>query len=95
MSTITKTQKLGIILKRAIKLTILLGLIILVNKGVNLYQEKMDIKNYVEPYCAVKYVHDVDEYKSCKELKPIQLIQNLKDNVNNVSEVPNLPLIGM
>ena len=91
-TTITKTQK---IVKQSTGIIILLVIIISSVKIINMYQNYMDIKNYVEPYCAVRHQHDVEQYKSCKVLSPTEVLQQLKETHNITSEVPNIPLLGM
>jgi len=63
--------------------------------GINQYQNIMDKKNYVEPYCAAKYQHNVDDYKTCKVMTPTQILTDLKDKSNIISEVVDLPTIKM
>ena len=54
-------------------------------------------KTYVEPYCAVKYAHSVEDYKSCKDLSTTELIKRLTEQLQkeNTFETVNLPMIKM
>lgn len=94
-TTIPKSNILKIT-KATIQLIVFVGLTIGAVKGVALYQEHSDIKNYVEPYCEARYKHDVIEYKSCKDLTPTQLLQNITANVGTINgnEIPHLPVIN-
>ena len=87
--TITKKST---IVAKSIKVIIIVGIIILGVKGMDIYQTHMEIKNYVEPYCAVKHQHNVDEYKACKVLKPTQVLQQLKETTNSLAELPEISL---
>ena len=51
----------------------------------------MDKKNYVEPFCANKYSHNVEEYKACKVMTPTQILLELKEK--NSLEIVELPTI--
>lgn len=83
------------IMTKLVKTIILLLLVVGIFRGINIYQGYMDNKNYVEPYCAVKYEHNVEQYKECKVLTPTKVLQQLKENANVVSEVIDLQPIGM
>lgn len=51
------------------------------------------VKTVVEPYCAVRYEHNVVEYKQCKGLNPQELIEKLTDEATKTYDVPNLPIL--
>ena len=51
----------------------------------------MDNKNYVEPFCATKHSHNVEDYKACKVLTPTQVLLELKEK--NSLEIVDLPSI--
>ena len=78
-------------------LRVLISILVLAGilEGINLYQKHLEMVKYVEPYCATKYQHNVDEYKACKVLSPVKILQNLKEKDTLVTEVINLPTLGM
>ena len=71
-----------------IMVTVLMSVIIF---GMNTYQKIIDNKNYVEPYCATKHSHNVEDYKACKVLTPTQVLLELKEK--NSLEIVDLPSI--
>lgn len=83
------------VVKKTLRVIILLLVITGITKTIGIYQGYMDNKNFVEPYCAAKYQHNVDEYKACKVLSPTKVLQNLKDNTANACELESIPLIDI
>lgn len=78
--------------------TVIVGLIILITTFcVGKYNNYQDIKNNVEPYCAVRYSHDVEEYKACKTLNSTQLLHKLteQEKAHNKFDVVSLPTLSM
>ena len=78
-------------IKKIGKTTITLVLLVGLFYGINTYQNIMDKKNYVEPFCANKYSHNVEEYKACKVMTPTQILLELKEK--NSLEIVDLPTI--
>lgn len=75
----------------AIRFTIVTLFVTGIVFGMNTYQKIMDNKNFVEPYCATKHSHNVDDYKACKVLTPTQVLLELKEK--NSLEIVDLPSI--
>lgn len=75
----------------AIRFTIVTLFVTGIVFGMNTYQNIMDKKNYVEPYCATKHSHNVENYKACKVLTPTQVLLELKEK--NSLEIVDLPSI--
>lgn len=88
-------------IKRQFKKGLLIIMGIAVLYGSNVVTHKInnyfDTKNYVEPYCAVKYSHNVEKYKTCKDLTSTQLILQLTEQLQkeNTFETIDLPMIKM
>lgn len=80
-------------MKKSVRTIVTIGILAGTFFGYGFYQEQMDRKNYVEPYCAAKHSHNVEEYKACKVLSPVKVLQNLKETANVVSEVVDLPTL--
>lgn len=60
-------------------------------------QQKVESNAVVENFCSVKYQHDVEGYKVCKQLSPnkliVKLTQEETDKYSN--EVPSVSLIPL
>lgn len=71
-------------------------ILFVVSKGYGLVQQTLEQKNYVEPYCSVKYSTNVEEYKKCVNLDTKKLIKKITEQERNHKEfdISQLPTIN-
>ena len=75
---------------KTIKIVFILCLLFGLTYGLSKLNMEFTGKKEVEQYCSVAYQHDVEQYKTCKELNTVQLIDKLKEEAGKKYEVPNL-----
>jgi len=91
----TKTINFKKVVKFGLTIFTTCIILFIVSKGYGLIQQNVDQRNYVEPYCSIKYSSNVDEYKKCVKLDTKKLIKRITEQEKNHKEfdISQLPTI--
>lgn len=90
MSKEGTTNTVVIKVVKTLRVIFVLVLMLGLTYGLSKLSVQITGKKTVEQYCSVAYQHDVEQYKTCKELNTVQLIDKLKEEANKKYEVPNI-----
>lgn len=86
----TKTNMVVVKVVKTLRVILVLVLMLGLTYGLSKLSVQITGKKTVEQYCSVAYQHDVEQYKTCKELNTVQLIDKLKEEASKKYEVPDL-----
>ena len=86
----TKTNMVVVKVLKTLRVIFVLVLMLGLTYGLSKLSVQITGKKTVEQYCSIAYQHDVEQYKTCKELNIVQLVDKLKEEANKKYEVPNI-----